>query len=231
MTDDRPEVLLAGLDDATALRVVMVLEPLGVRFQRAPWWSAVAGVATGTRFEVVIVDLPDDVENLGSMIREVRTSTSRSRQAALIVVCGRDRLDDAAPLVGRGVSSVVPSDRIEHELSGAVGHLLDIAPRFRIDRTIRVVEAGTLQVGEGITCTVENVSSSGMLVVGTVTAPPGSTVEFELADGDELIRGQARVVWTSAIGDGPERRVGARFEDLSPDDRKRLDRLLSKMSN
>lgn len=224
-------MLLAGLDDATAVRVVRVLEPLGVRFQRAPWWSAVAAVATGNRFEVVVVDLPDDVGQLGSMVRQVRASTSRSRQAALLVVCGRDRLEEAVPLVGCGVSRVVASDRIEHELSGAVGHLLDIAPRFRIDRSIRLADPGRLEVGDAITCTVENVSSSGMLVVGAVDVPPGSAVEFQLADDDAPIRGRARVVWTSPIGGGPERRVGARFEELAPEDRDRLGRLLSKMSN
>lgn len=231
MTTDRPEVLLAGFDDANAVQVVTMLEPLGVRFQRAPWWSAVAGVATGNRFDVVIVFLPEDVSALASMIREVRMSTSRSRQAALLVVCDRARLDEAAPLVGAGVNRVVVADRIERELSGAVAHLLDIAPRHRIDRSIRIAAPPAHDPADGLSCAVENVSTTGMLVVGAMNAPPGSTVEFELVDDDGPIRGRARVVWTSPIGAGDERRVGARFEELAPDDRRRLDRLLSRLSN
>lgn len=231
MADDRPEVLLAGLDDVTALRVVMVLEPLGVRFQRAPWWSAVAGVATGSRFEVVVVDLPDDVVNLGSMIREVRASTSRSRQAALIVVCGRDRVDEAVPLVGNGVSRVVAADQIERELSGAVAHLLDIAPRFRVDRTVRIVVTGKDGLEEEAVVTADNISTSGMLVVGAVDAAPGATVGFELDAEDGRVRGRARVVWRSPTGVGHEQRIGVRFEELASDDRQRLGRLLSKMMN
>lgn len=231
MTADRPEVLLAGLDDHTALRVVRVLEPIGVRFQRAPWWSAVAGVATGNRFEIVIVDLPDDVAQLGSMVRQVRTSTSRSRQAALLVVCGRERLDEAAPLVGNGVNRVVVDDQIEDELPAAAAHLLDIAPRFRVDRTVRIVASGRDGITEDAVVTAENISTSGMLVTGLLDAAAGSTLDFEIEGDDTPIRGRVRVVWTSPIGEGPERRVGARFEELAPDDRWRLGRLLSKMSN
>jgi hypothetical protein len=231
MTDDRPEVLLAGLDDATALRVVKVLEPLGVRFQRAPWWSAVAGVATGTRFEVVIVALPDDVANLASMIREVRMSTSRSRQAALLVVTGRDRMDEAVPLVGGGVNRVVVDDQIERELSGAVAHLLDIAPRFRVDRTARIVVTGKDGLEEEAVVTADNISTSGMLVVGAVGVAPGATVGFELDAEDGPVRGRARVIWQSPAGDGSERRFGMRFEEVAAEDRRRLDALLTGLSN
>lgn len=231
MTDDRPEVLLAGLDDPTALRVVRVLEPLGVRFQRAPWWSAVAGVITGSRFEVVVVDLPREADTLASMIREVRASTSRSRQAALVVVCGRDRLDEAAPLVGRGANRVVATDRIDDELGGVVVGLLEIAPRFRVRCAIRVA-AVTADGSPGpVECEVENISTSGMLIVGPLQAPPGAALDFELEEEDGSVRGRLQVVWTSPVGVGPERRIGARFDELAPDDRWRLGRLLSRMSN
>ena len=233
MTETRPEVLLAGLDDATALRVVRELEPMGVRFQRAPWWAAVAGVATGNRFEVVIVNLPDDISTLASMIREVRTSTSRSRQAALIVVAQQERVDEARGLVGCGVNRVVTADRIESELPGAVGHLLDIAPRFRFGRSIRVAAEGTGALADAREYIVENISTSGMLLHGVPGIALGAMVDFAIpiASDQEPIQGRARVVWTAPSGRGPEQRIGARFETLSEDDRWRLDRVLAALTN
>jgi hypothetical protein len=231
MTDDRPEVLLAGLDDATALRVVTLLEPLGVRFQRAPWWAAVAGVATGNRFEMVVVELPEDVPRLGSMIHEVRRSTSRSHQAALIVVCDRVHEETARDLVGRGANRVLTRDRLEQELVDAATLQLDMAPRFRIDIAARVASAEADGLAATLDCVLRNISRTGMLLEGDLEPSVGSTVEFELDLPAEEggLRGSGRVVWTAPTDTG--RRIGVRFEPLSEAERRRLDLLLSGLTN
>ena len=232
MADDRPEVLLAGLDDATALRVVTLLEPLRVRFQRAPWWAAVAGVATGNRFEMVVVELPEDVPRLGPMIHEVRMSTSRSRQAALIVVCERVHEETARELVGRGANRVLTRERLEQDLVDTATLQLDMAPRFRVEIAARVASAEADGVAATCDCTLRNISRTGMLVEGDLEPSAGSTVEFELelpSDEDNL-RGRGRVVWT-APADSGRRRIGVRFEPLSEPDRGRLELLLSDLTN
>ncbi len=69
-----------------------------------------------------------------------------------------------------------------------------------------------------------NISMTGMFVRSQNPEPPGTLVDFELhlADGLQLIKGTAEVVWVRAADDGPDRPggMGLRFVRLDKESRR-----------
>jgi hypothetical protein len=232
MTDGKPRVLLAGIDDALARRVVVALSPLGADFQRTSWALAFGGVATDPGCEVVIVGHRGDLSGLELLVGAARSGASRIRQVALVVLCRRDLLGEVEPLFGRGVSRAVAIEELDHKLYDAVSSLLAVAPRVAFKAPVRLMPtvSGHEAVSDG---TIENLSASGMLVRCLGQLPVGSTLRFEISipGQPQPIRGAARVVRTA----DPEREgvqgIGARFQSFLKSDGDRFRDLLSDQLN
>ncbi|NPA95600.1 MAG: TIGR02266 family protein [Thermodesulfobacteria bacterium] len=79
----------------------------------------------------------------------------------------------------------------------------------------------------------ENLSAGGMFIATRKPLPPGSTivVEFMLPDTSLKVRTRAEVMWArkDASSTGEKRGMGVRFSDLSSEDKKKIDLLVSRL--
>jgi hypothetical protein len=232
MTDGKPTVLLAGLDDALARRVVVALSALGADFQRRAWATAFGGPATDSGCDVVIVGHFGELSGLQLLVGSTSSATSRSRQAALVVLCRRDLLGEVEPLLGRGVSRAVAIEELDQRLYDAVSSLLAVAPRVTLQAPVRLMPTvgGLEGASDG---TTENLSASGMLVRCLGQLPVGSTVRFEISVPGQPtpIRGSARVVRTADPEREGVRGIGARFLSFLRTDGDRFRDVLSDQLN
>jgi hypothetical protein len=217
MTDEKPRVLIAGIDDALARRVVVALSPLGADFQRRAWATAFG-----------IVGHFGDLSGLELLLETTRSDASFGRQPALVVLCRRDLLDDVEPLLGLGVSRVVATEELDHTLYDAVSSLLAVAPRVTLQAPVRLMPtiSGNDVSSDG---TTENLSASGMLVSCLGQLPVGSKVRFEISIAGQPtpIRGSARIVRTADPEREGVRGIGARFLSFVRSDGDRFRELLS----
>jgi hypothetical protein len=232
MTDGKPRVLLAGIDDGLARRVVVALSPLGADFQRTPWATAFGGLATDSGCDVVIVGHHGDLSGLELLVGTTRSAASEIRQAALVVLCRQDLLPEVEPLFARGVSRAVAIEELERTLYDAVSSLLAVAPRVSLQAPVRLMPtvSGHKAASDGKT---ENLSASGMLVSCLGQLPVGSTVRFEISiPGQSMpIRGSARVVRTADPDREGVHGIGARFLSFLRTDGDRFRDLLSDQLN
>ena len=228
MTDSKPRVLLAGLDDALARRVVVALSPLGADFQRTSWATAFGGLAAESGCDVVIVGHFGDLSGLELLLETTRSDRPRSRQPALVVLSRRDLLDDVEPLLGLGVSRAVAIEELDHSLYEAVSSLLAVAPRVSLRAPVHLMPTAGGNDGSS-DGTTENLSASGMLVSCLGQLPVGSTVRFEISipGRPTPIRGSARVVRTADPEREGVRGIGARFLSFLRSDGDRFRDLLS----
>jgi hypothetical protein len=226
MTDGKPRVLLAGLDDALARRVVVALSPLDADFQRRSWASGFGGLATASDCDVVIVGHFGDLSGLELLVETTRSKSSQSRQPALVVLCRQDLMGEVGQLTARGVSRVVEIEQLDRTLYGAVSSVLAVAPRVSLQAPVRLMPTDAGQSSDGM---IENLSASGMLVSCLGQLPVGSTVRFEISipGRPTPIRGSARVVRTADPEREGVRGIGARFLSFLRSDGERFRDLLS----
>jgi hypothetical protein len=232
MTNGKPRILLAGIDDALARRVVVALSPLGADFQRRSWASGFSMLAAGPDCDVVIVGHFGDLSGLELLVETTRSEASRRRQPTLVVLCRQDLVIEVDQLTARGVSRVVVIEELDQTLYGAVSSLLAVSPRVALQTPVRLMPAVT-EHGEGSDGVIENLSASGMLVSCLSQLPVGSTVRFEITIPGHAtpIRGSARVVRTADPEREGVRGIGARFLSFLRSDGDRFRHLLSDQLN
>jgi hypothetical protein len=228
----RHQVLLAGVNNDLARRLVLQLTSFGVEFVRVPWAGPVAAVAARNEFNAVVIVYPDYPPTIDAILEEIRSSDSISRYAG-IVLLGRGRqLKRARWYVGRGVNRAVSLEDPDEVWRDAVLDLLDVARRFQLRAPVEV----TAELGAGslnTSCRTENVSLSGMLLCCPREIPVGSTLRFALSvpGEDDPIRGEALV----ARSTNPQREgidgIGASFLTFLEADQSRLRSVLARQTS
>jgi hypothetical protein len=230
----RHHVVLLGLDDELARRLVLLLGPFDVDFVRLPWGRHTQSVITRAEFDLILALCPGDGSRVRERIEEYRAPSSRSRHSAIVLFADSRSVLEARRLIGRGVNHVVPLYKPQDLWQDTVLSLLDVARRFDLRTAVEV----TAELdGSPLTaaCLTENVSLSGMLVNCSheVTLPVGATLSFAMAvPGDEVpIRGRACVARTTDPRRERVEGIGARFVSFSESDQSRLRSVLSRQAS
>jgi hypothetical protein len=229
MAEVRRSVLLAGLDDALARRVVVALDGLGLQFHRAPSAVSLGDVARNSSFGVIIVAYTGEREVFARLDEFQAWSNQVGRRAAVVMLCASVLRNDLWPRPGHGISVVVPLESLETELREVVSRILGVAPRYRVQVPVRLAPLAAAE-GAGAVGRTENISSSGMLLSCLEELQVGSTFRFEIAIPEQgvTIRGSARVVRAADPVREGTRGIGARFTSLADSDRECLVDLLSR---
>jgi hypothetical protein len=228
MRDSRHSVLLIGLDDALARRVVVELNQFAPQFHRAPSADKLADHPWGDGCNVIIAHYAGDLSALEREAGRFAEWAGWSRPPALLVLCAPEWLEDVQPFIGRGVTRVILLEEIGTVLQEQVSMLFNAAPRYRIRLSVRLDAAASADLPPE-PATTENLSLSGMLVRCPPGFSVGSAVRFALAIPGQVepIRGTARIVRTT----DPEREglegVGAAFESFVGSGHARLGGLMS----
>jgi hypothetical protein len=194
MTPRRHQVLLAGVNDDVARRLVLKLDAFGVDFQRVPWGRASSRIATRNEFDVIVIGCEPGKPAIEQMLCDVRSPTSRSRTAGVVVIGSGSRLEHARKLLGREVDRIQSLDCPDESWRDAVLDLFHGARRFPLRTSVDLTaDLGFAPVTAR--CRTENVSISGMLLHCPRWIPIGTSLSFslEVASDQEPIRGEARV--------------------------------------
>jgi len=224
-------VLLAGVTDEVARRLVLLLSPFNVCFHRIPWTDSHLRMATNREFDVIVVGFPAGGPHVNFVLAALRSPRSLSRHAGVILISAWDSLPDARQLIGRGANLVVALEAPDDVWRDAVLSLVDVSRRFEL-RTRLDVSATLEGRPMSAECQTENVSMSGMLVRCShgIDVPVGSTIGFAMAvpDEDAPIRGKASVARTTHPVREKIVGIGAHFVSFSEADRSRLRSVLAR---
>ncbi len=175
---------------------------------------AVRAVAQ-TRFTLILVGYPLPNMQLPDFVDAVRGFGSPCRGSGLLVLARRDRLDEALPLVGRGVNRVVSQDAGDEEIAAAVAALLEVAPRVAARVAVSVMTTIERRERRTLLTQTLNLSRSGMLVAaGPGAFRVGDRLRFQLGLAGAAVTGTCEVVRVaqSRLDGGPG--VGVRFVEL-----------------
>jgi len=229
MTDMR-QALIVGSDHEAATRLHRKLGPLLAELKcqtvRGPEGTDLLELVQSTSFRLIAVAHPFDRPPLVELLRSIRWSESKCRFAAVLVVGDAASLADAEVHRGRGVNRLLAYETPERVMRRALEELLGVAPRYPIRATIRVemlTETNDRRMAQ-----IDNVSATGMLVLGRSRYPEGTPFRFEFTPPGQFvpIKGNAEVVRATA----PDREgvVGfaARFTEIDGDGRARLEQFL-----
>jgi len=229
MYQGRRCVLLAGLDDALARRVVVALDSLGLHFHRATSMASMARIVSPARFAIIVLAYAQDTIGRANRDEVQAWWDSCGRCTASVMLCPAPLMGQAQVWLGRGISRVVAIDAIAQELRATVATLIGVAPRVRLQAPVRLAPAAA-QVAAATNGKTENISSSGMLVSCPDALAVGHAVRFEidLPTSDLTIQGLAQVVRTTDPAHEGVRGIGARFTSFVGPGAVRLHEALSR---
>ena len=225
---DRHQILIAGADDSVARTLVTRPAARGADFHRVPRAGEAARVAATFEFDVVVIGYPVSDASVDSILGQIRSPASLSRNAGVVLLAEDRRIDDARRYVGRGANRALSLDDPPALWGSEVFELLDLAGRVELHAPVEIEHGGVTA-----SCRTENVSASGMLLSCARELSIGSTLSFVISvPGDHSpIRGRAMV----ARSTDPEREgvqgYGASFESFEEAGRSRLLRLVQQPSN
>jgi hypothetical protein len=184
-------------------------------------------LARSDGFDLVILGTEPTTMSLEDAIRAIRSKTSASRNASLLVLAEPGTEDGARTLIGHGVNRVMLTVDPPKYIALQVAELLEIPPRT----TMRLGTRMLVEVEDGFEMAlgaVVNVSAAGLLLETDADLEPGQHVVISI-DVDpqmEPVAAKAEVVRKA----DPEREgvegIGARFLSFAGDSQRRLETLL-----
>jgi hypothetical protein len=183
--------------------------------------------ANSNRVELVILGVEPTTMSLEDVIRMIRSESSVSRNASLLVLAEPGTEDGARRLIGHGVNRVMLTVDPPKFVALQVAELLEIPPRA----TLRLGTRMLVEVEDGYELAlgaVVNVSAAGLLLETEADLEPGQhvVISIDIDPQVEPVAAKAEVVRKA----DPEREgiegIGARFLSFAGDSQKRLETIL-----
>jgi hypothetical protein len=184
-------------------------------------------LARSDGFDLVILGTEPTTMSLEDAIRAIRSKTSASRNASLLVLAEPGTEDGARTLIGQGVNRVMLTVDPPKYIALQVAELLEIHPRT----TLRLGTRMLVEVEDGFEMAlgaVVNVSAAGLLMETDADLEPGQhvVISIDIDPQVEPVAAKAEVVRKA----DPEREgiegIGARFLSFAGDSQRRLETLL-----
>jgi hypothetical protein len=92
---DRHQILIAGADDSVARTLVTTSAARRADFHRVPRAGEAARVAATFEFDVVVIGYPVSDASVDSILGQIRSPASLSRNAGVVLLAEDCRIDDA----------------------------------------------------------------------------------------------------------------------------------------
>jgi CheY-like chemotaxis protein len=223
-------LLVVGGVSPPLVRALPLLQRADLEVRRIPDAREGAEVVESTQFDLIITQFPLEGLPLGELVEAVRSTSSLSRNAGLLVLTDNAHLGRARVYLGHGVNRVISLDNPDDSIVLAVADLIAISPR----KTVRLMVQLELEVKAGpakVLSLTQNISTAGMLVKGGQhELPVGSRIQFELSlpDGGSPILGEAEVVRHAMANTESFDGVGVRFISLQADALRRLEAFIAR---
>ena len=230
MVDVFRTLLIVGAESPALQRAVPFLQRAEFEIHRVPAHRQATELLESTQFDLVMVRYPLAELPLSELIDAVRSTSSLSRNAAVLVVTGSSHLQKARSFVGGGVDRVVNLDDPGDSVLHAVAEAVEISPRKTLRLMVQIDLLVHLDSRTAVVMT-ENISTAGMLVkCDSHDYPIGSRVRFELGlpDGSAPIPGEAEVIRHASSAEEHFDGIGVRFLALSSDGLRRLEAFVAR---
>jgi len=227
MTIEKSVVLVAGVPLGSFGELAPVLDRQKLTVIKVPSYEDAVLYANAARVELIILGLDPTTMSLQQAIQTIRSQSSASRMASLLVLAEPDHEDNARQLIGHGVNRVMLTVDSPKHIGLQVADLLDIAPRASLRLSTRMLVE--LEDGfEEALAAVVNISAKGLLLETDADLEPGQHVIISIDIGPQLepVAAKAEIVRKA----NPEREgiegIGAQFLSFAGDSQKQLETIL-----
>jgi len=183
--------------------------------------------ANAALVDLIILGIEPTTMSLEEVIRAIRSQSSASRTASLLVLAQPGNEDNARQLIGHGVNRVMLTVDSPKHIALQVANLLDIAPRATMRLSTRMLVELEDGFAEALGAVV-NISAAGMLLETDADLEPGQHVVISIDIGPQLepVAAKAEIVRKA----DPEREgiegIGAQFLSFAGDSQKQLETIL-----
>ncbi len=230
MFEKKPLVLVAGIGRSTFDGLAPVLDRQRLEVVQVTSAENATKLAHSDRVDLVILDAEPSSMTLSEVIGLIRSITSASNRASILVLARPGGIDEARALIDRGVNKVMLADDPPEIIGHRVADLLDIAPRTRLRFTTRLLVEVDDGADEALGAVV-TISATGMLVETDIEFETGQhvVISIDVAGQDEPIVVKAEVVRQALPERDGVQGIGVRFLEFRSDGRKRLDSILQEV--
>ena len=227
MHRERPVVLVAGVRRSSVGELAPVLDRQKLTVVQVTSYEDAVMYANAARVELVILGIEPTTMSLEEVIRTIRSQSSASRMASLLVLAQPGNEDNARQLIGHGVNRVMLTVDPPKFIALQVAELLAIPPRA----TLRLSTRMLVEVEDGFAealGAVVNISAAGLLLETEADLEPGQHVIISIDIGPQLepVAAKAEIVRKA----DPEREsiegIGAQFLSFAGDSQKQLEAIL-----
>lgn len=229
MHDKRPLVLVAGMGRSRFDELAPVLDRQRLEVIQVTSAEDATKLAHSDRLDLIVLEAEPTTMSFEEIVRLIRSQSSASNKASLLVLARPERTDEARRLIGHGINRVMVADDPPELIGRRVAELLDIAPRttFRFSTRLLVEVADGADEALGA---IVNVSASGMLVETDIEFVPGQhvVISIDVADQDEPLVVKAEVVRQADPDRDGVDGIGVRFLGFRGDGRQRLGAILAR---
>jgi DNA-binding NarL/FixJ family response regulator len=220
-------VLLAGNPRSTFVELAPVLDRQRVYVVQVTSAEDATKYAHSDRVDLVILDAEPTEMSLEEIVRTIRSETSASNGASLLVLVQPGTEDHARQLIGHGVDRVMLSGDPPKIIALQVASLLGIAPRSTLRLTTRML-VEMADGSEEALAAVVNMSAAGLLLETDADLEPGQHVilSIDIDPDEEPVSGKAEVVRKADPDRDGVEGIGVRFLSFAGDGRQRLEAIL-----
>jgi len=183
--------------------------------------------ARAAQVDLVIIGIEPTTMSLEDAIRTIRSESSASRRASLLVLAEPGTEDGVRELIGHGVNRVMLTVDPPKFIALQVAELLEIPPRA----TLRLGTRMLVEMEDGFEMAlgaVVNLSAAGLLLETEADLEPGQhvVISIDIDPQVEPVAAKAEIVRRA----DPEREgiegIGARFLSFAGDSQLRLETIL-----
>lgn len=227
LSQKRPVVLLAGIPRSSFDELAPVLDRQKFLVVQVTSAEDSTKFAHSERVDLIILNSQPTTMSLEDVIRTIRSESSASNKASVLVLSNPGGTDEARRLIGRGVNRVMlevdPPELIAQQVAG----LLEIASRTKLRLSTRL----SVEVADGwekALGAVVNMSAAGLLLETDADIEPGQNViiSIEIDPRDTPVSGMAEVVRKADPNRDGVMGVGVRFLGFVGDGHERLQAIL-----
>ena len=227
MPQKRPLVLVAGIPRSSFDELAPVLDRHKVDVVQVTSAEDSTKFAHSDRVDLIILEAEPTEMSLEDVVRTIRSESSASNKASILVLAIPGTEDEARQLIGHGVNRVMLSVDPPKFIALQVAELLDIAPRTTLRLSTRLL-VELADGSEEALGAVVNMSAAGLLLETDADLEPGQHVilSSDIDPDDEPVSGKAEVVRKANPDlDGVDG-IGVRFLSFAGDGRQRLEAIL-----
>jgi len=224
----RSVVLVAGVPQSSFGELAPVLDRQKLTVIQVPSIEDAVMYARSARVELIILGTEATAISLEEVIQTIRSKSSASRNASLLVMAEPESEDNVRQLIGHGVNRVMLTVDPPTLVSFQVAELLEIAPRASLRLSTRMLVEVEDGFAEALGAVV-NISAAGLLLETDADLEPGQHVIISIDVGPQLepVAAKAEIVRKT----DPEREgiegIGAQFLSFAGDSQQQLETILS----